>query len=253
MLNYPPVGGPLNNYGAAAAPTATDDAAHGYSVGSRWLYKGIAYTCIDATATAAIWASPPGSTPYLAGQIYPMHNGVSAATAVATLETVLYLTPFMVRAIITPSAIAFRCTTGANNAGALAKIGEWKALTTDSSRPTGLPITGLVSNTGVSTGTTAAAVTTSIATSGTLYPGLMYFFGVAFTVAAPSTYAIANNQTPINWLVGRPTVASTTITGYTAPFAYADDITGASGNLTLAAMTVITSDGGNVIPLFTAG
>jgi hypothetical protein len=46
-----------NNFAAIIAPTATDDSASGYSVGSRWIdtVTDKEYVCLDATATAAVW------------------------------------------------------------------------------------------------------------------------------------------------------------------------------------------------------
>ena len=43
---------------SSQAPTTTDDAAHGYSIGSVWITTGGAvYTCTNATTNAAVWAS----------------------------------------------------------------------------------------------------------------------------------------------------------------------------------------------------
>jgi len=48
----------LSNFAAILAPTATDDSAAGYSVGSKWIdtVTGEVYQCTDNTATAAVWA-----------------------------------------------------------------------------------------------------------------------------------------------------------------------------------------------------
>jgi hypothetical protein len=48
---------PLNNFSATTDPGVGDDSADGYSVGSRWINPtlGKAYTCLDATAGAAVW------------------------------------------------------------------------------------------------------------------------------------------------------------------------------------------------------
>lgn len=40
-----------------AAPTVTDDAAHGYAAGSWWLYAGDMWRCRDATTGAAVWVT----------------------------------------------------------------------------------------------------------------------------------------------------------------------------------------------------
>ena len=48
-----------NNYGATTAPTATDDSAAGYEVGSVWIdtTNNNVFTCSDATASAAVWVN----------------------------------------------------------------------------------------------------------------------------------------------------------------------------------------------------
>jgi hypothetical protein len=49
--------GPRHNLTATVAPSATDDSAAGYSVGSQWLDTVGAkiWFCTDATASAAVW------------------------------------------------------------------------------------------------------------------------------------------------------------------------------------------------------
>jgi len=46
-----------NNYVATVTPAATNDSSQGYSVGSLWVdvTANLSYTCVDATATAAVW------------------------------------------------------------------------------------------------------------------------------------------------------------------------------------------------------
>jgi hypothetical protein len=48
---------PKNNFAATAGPTATDDTAAGYEVGSHWLdtTNDQIWECVDATNSAAIW------------------------------------------------------------------------------------------------------------------------------------------------------------------------------------------------------
>lgn len=46
-----------SNLTATAAPTATDDSTKDYAVGSRWIYAGTEYVCVDATASAAVWVT----------------------------------------------------------------------------------------------------------------------------------------------------------------------------------------------------
>ena len=62
------IGNVLNKFDATSAPTAGDDSADGYSVGSVWIDVSAnkAHTCVDATAGAAIWneAGGGGNTIY---------------------------------------------------------------------------------------------------------------------------------------------------------------------------------------------
>lgn len=46
-----------NNYAAITAPTASNDGAQGYSVGSEWINTalGDVYKCVNATTGAAVW------------------------------------------------------------------------------------------------------------------------------------------------------------------------------------------------------
>lgn len=46
---------PLNNFTAGAAPSTGDDESGGYGRGSRWNDGANEYTCLDATAGAAVW------------------------------------------------------------------------------------------------------------------------------------------------------------------------------------------------------
>ena len=54
-----PVGGIQNNFTATVDPTATDDSAAGYEVGSQWVNvtSNTGFVCVDDTATAAVWTS----------------------------------------------------------------------------------------------------------------------------------------------------------------------------------------------------
>lgn len=55
---------PKSNYTATAAPTVNDDIDDGYGVGSVWIdvTGDNAYTCVDATAGAAVWRQINGGT-----------------------------------------------------------------------------------------------------------------------------------------------------------------------------------------------
>jgi hypothetical protein len=53
----------LHNLTAVVAPTAGDDAADGYAVGSRWIdtVAHVEYVCMDPAAGAAVWESTTGA------------------------------------------------------------------------------------------------------------------------------------------------------------------------------------------------
>ncbi len=53
----------LHNFAASTAPTANDDSADGYAVGSLWVNTTLkqSYVCVDSTATAAVWKRIDGS------------------------------------------------------------------------------------------------------------------------------------------------------------------------------------------------
>lgn len=77
----------INNLSATTAPGVGNDSASGYEVGSAWVNTatGIVYTCVDATAGAAVWAvtSSDETTP---GQITAPHGTASAAGGTAFLK-----------------------------------------------------------------------------------------------------------------------------------------------------------------------
>ena len=54
-----------NNLAAITAPTASDDSGSGYSVGSIWIdtTNDKSYTCVDATASAAVWKETSPTVP----------------------------------------------------------------------------------------------------------------------------------------------------------------------------------------------
>src|SRR3972149_3456861 len=67
---------PLNNYGAAVAPSVTDDFTLGYGPGSEWvdLATDKAYVCLDAAAGAAVWIET-NQTPAGGGGVAPTAPG----------------------------------------------------------------------------------------------------------------------------------------------------------------------------------
>ncbi len=119
-----------NNFTATTAPTATDDSAAGYAVGSMWVdvTANISYVCVDATATAAIWVKttadvlnnfmatvPPSATTdntagYAVGSMWydtvadDLYVAVTVATAAASWMRVSNDTQNNFVAVTNPSA-----------------------------------------------------------------------------------------------------------------------------------------------------
>ncbi len=96
-----------NNFSATTAPTTTDDASEGYSVGSEWIDTTAdkAYVCLDATAAAAVWTETTQSGGGGWGQInlqYPhditsgfdtvYYDMTSSDTYIVTTGKTLYIT-----------------------------------------------------------------------------------------------------------------------------------------------------------------
>ena len=51
-----------NNDSATAEPAVTDDASEGYEKGSRWIYDGKVWTCVNNTNNAAVWTEGGGGS-----------------------------------------------------------------------------------------------------------------------------------------------------------------------------------------------
>ena len=73
------------NFSGTTAPGTTDDSVAGYSIGSLWFdtITDKKYTCVDATASGAIWTS--GATPYLDPTLDDL--GTATGTAVGWTKT----------------------------------------------------------------------------------------------------------------------------------------------------------------------
>ena len=71
------LGIPLSDYGATSAPTASDDALIGYTVGSIIVdtSTNIAYICVDSTAAAAVWLLL-GNTPLQSNNVLTVHKNL---------------------------------------------------------------------------------------------------------------------------------------------------------------------------------
>lgn len=233
---------PVNNFAATVAPTTTNDTTQGYSIGSLWFntVNGLMWRAYDVTTNAAIWGPlQSGEHPgIVASRFYPLVDDTLVGTnSVPTIDTVLFLHPFCVPHIIAPATIGVWIVTAASAGGGV-KFGIW-ANGAASHLPAGTPLTGLVSNAGQSTVVTGAFV--SIPCTGTLYPGLTYWFGAAYGVAAPK--GLARTATTPGWTsrTGRTSIAQAPVTAQKTAFTYGNDITALS--LTGAGINdVVTGD-----------
>lgn len=161
-----------------------------------------------------------GALPYLSGRWYTPYPFIpTTGTAVGTLDTVVYLTPIWATGYpLAAVSLNIRVVTGAVNSAV--KLAVWENSPT-TGRPTGIPILG--SNTGqATTGTNSNA---TVAISKTFEPGRVYWFGAAFTTAAPTVIALnGTTQLGLNAIIGRSALNGTFGSGLTAPYAYATDI-----------------------------
>ena len=66
-----------HNFSATAAPAVTDDTAAGYAVGSWWYdtTNDLGYTCLDASASAAVWQRVAGTGYKLRATHYYTYDG----------------------------------------------------------------------------------------------------------------------------------------------------------------------------------
>lgn len=189
-----------------------------------------------------IAAAPELMLGYFSGNYYGTWGGsINTATAYgATLDTLIALYPFSVRQSIAPATIAVRTLTGA--ASSAIKIGIW-AHSYTTTRPTGLALTGLVSNTGQAT--TSNGSNAEIATTGTLLAGVPYWVGVAVTTAAPTFESCSSAGSPIEGVIGRTALGAGVRVYFTTSYAYSGDIT--TLDLTGATFTGVSANGVPVV------
>lgn len=204
----------------------------------------ISATCCVAQQITSQPQSYPASPGYVTGRFHIGFDGIiNAATAVATLDTVVFLTPFVVRDYpLTVVNLNTRTVTGI--ASCAVKMALW-ATSATTKRPTGVPVVG--SNTGqaCTANNTNQQVTV---TSTVLAPGI-YWVGAAVTTGASTFVSSGNTATAIGSLLGQSTVASSTVTGISAPYTYATDIMAL--NLTAATFTDLFGNQG--VPLVFVG
>lgn len=80
----PPLPAPiLHEYNADRAPGANDDAADGFSIGSRWHHSTAAYLCLDAAEGAAVWSLMTLSLQHIVNLQHQEASGTAGGTATA--------------------------------------------------------------------------------------------------------------------------------------------------------------------------
>lgn len=88
---------PRKYTGKTTAPTVNDDSGDGYGVGDLWLDEtnNKAYTCLDATAGAAVWlnATMPIRLAAPQGRL-TLESGVAVSQSDQLAKTTLYYTPY---------------------------------------------------------------------------------------------------------------------------------------------------------------
>lgn len=166
---------------------------------------------------------------YIAGQVYPLHDGYTNTSSAIAAADAIYLFPFTVPRVLNFASIKMRVQTA--GAGSSAKTAIW-ANSPISHRPLGSPL--FVDNTGVTTQASTTTVTTGMA-AGTLTPNNIYWFGSKYTGTLPVMWN-ANLAGQLMWLTGGATAGA----HHSFADAYANDMPtfteGASFNVTTGAV-----------------
>lgn len=148
-----------NNYNSAVAPTATDDSAAGYEVGSQWFDTTADrwYVCLDATATSAVWITQGTITINGTPAINQMCLWNSATEIKGTADWVYDGTT---HTIADAKNFAFNTTTGTKIGTATGqKIGFWNASPVIQPAAAGQADQGVMTTVGANTGTSGAGLT----------------------------------------------------------------------------------------------
>lgn len=198
-----------SNMAASRAPTITDDAAAGYSAGSRWMWAstGQVWNCRAATAGAAAWelmdaADHPG---YISGNwYYPV--GITLATGNSLAGGTVRFTPFIIKSRVTITQIGVRINTAASGGNVQAAVYSHNSAI---GRPTGPPIAVTPSLSTTGAGNMAVA---PVGGDFTLEPGL-YWFGINADNSTVGMQAVSNGQSWTTALIGSATEANVSNTG----------------------------------------
>lgn len=235
--------GPRNNYAASAAPTATDDASQGYTVGSRWLIPSSRdeWRCVDPTTGVAVWiqADVLDHGGYIVGNWYlPVQTPQSTGGANPGTAGLITLLPGVIKQRVLVNALGLRITT-AGTGNAQAAIYRSRL---------GRPSTLLASTGSMSTASVASVNAPLSQGDQILEPG-MYWWATAMdntTAALMSVIATAANPI-LGALLGSTsqTVAMTAqgFGGYTTPGTFGTW----PADLTSATLTDLTSARAGVV------
>jgi len=195
------------NLTATAAPTAADDSAAGYAVGSRWLNTVTAemWTARVVTPGGAVWvkedlADHPG---YISGNWYHGNIGMSLAAGSALAANAIRSIPFVLKSRVTISQLAARITTAAAAGNLQLAIYANNPLT---GTPTGPALATTASQSTAATG----PFTLPLLANATLEAGV-YWLAANADNSTVVCQAYAAAQVVAGFLVGSPNL--TDITG----------------------------------------
>jgi hypothetical protein len=167
-------------------PTATDDAAAGFEVGSRW-WNGTTnrlWFCAAATVGAADWRPvlERERVGYIAGTWYAAIEATTRAAAAVLVDT-MYLCPLVADRSVSVDALGLHLVTGA--ASSNVRVGLY------SSDAAGLPAELIAESTDQSTATNGTNIVGPI-TATSLVAGRMYYGAAVFSDAvSPDQFASA--------------------------------------------------------------
>ena len=226
------------NLTATTAPTASDDNTQGYAVGSRWINTTTSqmWTARTVGTGTATWvledlADHPG---YVSGNFYHGNTGVSLAAGAALATNTMRLIPFVLKARVSISEVAFRITT-------LAAAGNIQfaiyANNPATGRPTGNPLATTGSQTTAATGPFSVALTGGPIT----FEAGVYWFAVNSDNSTVVCQVYAAAQVVAGYMIGSATLSDVTGAATTGVMALsvASQTFGTWGDLTSATFTRI--------------